>query len=625
MPQISAPPVGVYLNGKLTDGVHVLSCSFGKGSAGLATAELVFATTGQNQGHIEVENIELAKFEQPSVEIVIAGDSGDRVIWCGDILARHYSLSEVTCTARVEDYHFGLPLKKSWYWNPKSSQPISLHLPTIFNPELDGLIWPNCSQKKHPKLAFNLFLHPESQQTDKAKEYAGSTKPTLWTLAEAVFYLCQSLNSGQLSGGQDVGNPTLAELFSVLGEDDSLLRNYEAPFGVYLPEQLDRLLEPFGFGWTVDCLARGKRKIRVFARGKGKSAGLGLQPSGESVKAEKTNVAEISLSADVSSGVSNFLTVVGDFKRFERVFYLQKAWKSEYDSRNLQDLWLDTDTWKETPELSRVWRDWVLNEAGDYNGLRDEITKPYDFDELFGQGTWVARRRAFLPCLSVDADGAPRGQLRGVYIEWSADGGGANAEWKPVEHIPGGYGGIALLARECGIRFVGLTPPAFFNSTEDASKCRIRVTACVESDERVEILTDRKPSLLSRAKREYINAGRKFKFKQVSPNSPFLTRSNGTDRQNTAVDDSLKIAAATNELVKSSVLATVGGDMQLVGIDHDESIAVGSTVPKIIGRGIGLHSDPAGNMAAQIVGLAFDFQGQKTSAVIDTYRGSHSI
>jgi hypothetical protein len=30
-------------------------------------------------------------------------------------------------------------------------------------------------------------------------------------------------------------------------------------------------------------------------------------------------------------------------------------------------------------------------------------------------------------------------------------------------------------------------------------------------------------------------------------------------------------------------------------------------------------------MAAQIVGLAFDFQGQKTSAVIDTYRGSHSI
>ena len=43
-----------------------------------------------------------------------------------------------------------------------------------------------------------------------------------------------------------------------------------------------------------------------------------------------------------------------------------------------------------------MWHRWVLNEGGDYIGFRDSITKPHDFDELFGKDNWIPRCRKFL-------------------------------------------------------------------------------------------------------------------------------------------------------------------------------------------------------------------------------------
>jgi hypothetical protein len=625
--QLIAPSVGVYLNGKIDGRARALRCSLGSGAEGLPSAEFVIESVGRSQDRGKLENIELCDFEQDECEIVLVNEAGrSRVVHYGTVLGVHATLGDsgdsLTYISRCEDLHFGKPLSGSTYFNKKTSKPLTLHLPAIFNPEVDDIIKPNMATKRHPSLGSSLFIHVESTNTAAALKYAGTDEPKLWTLPEAVFMVCQEWNtSGKIT------NPKLADLKKILSADTALLRNHELPFGAYLPELLDNLLEPFGYGWTVDLIDRGKRQIRVFAKSSGAQNFVYLQESGRTVDPKITNLHSLSLTGDVAAGSFNSLTVFGEYERYEATFTLVPAWDKalddaiDFDVNGVSNLAKNSDDWKTDPRLPRVWRDWVLNEAGDYNGTRDDTKTPYDFDSLFGSGKWIARRRRFLPCLSLEDDGHPRGHTYGVFVEWSDDGG---TNWYKLDQIDSIGRQILVFDRECGIRFNGDEPPDELRLV-GTRLAKVRVTASVESDTRRSRTADFASSWLGAFKRAYLPVGSKFKYRKRDKTSIFESYVNNVfTKDKIEKDDSAEIEKLGTDLLDRFAAASMTGSLSLVGCDHP-TIQVGYVVPQIIGRQVALSATKGGGKSPTTVAVQWDFVNQTTALVIGNYRGRRAL
>jgi hypothetical protein len=221
--RLDTPPIQIYADGQPWPQASPMTLQMGSGAGGLTELQFVVDPVARDKGRTNLAGMQLMDFDQAEIEVVIAGDKGDRTAYCGNVLQTHNTLDgesgdSIKYVARVENCHFGIPLSKAFFWSSQTDSPIGLDLPTVFNPDFDGQVWPNLSQKKHPS-GCGLFIHPQSLQSDAAKKYAGSPVPEFWKLWEAVYYICCTLNSGKLSGGLKIANPTPAELIDVLGSD----------------------------------------------------------------------------------------------------------------------------------------------------------------------------------------------------------------------------------------------------------------------------------------------------------------------------------------------------------------------------------------------------------------------
>jgi hypothetical protein len=636
--QLFSPPVQIYADGARLANAQPITLATGSGSNGLTTFEFVVEPTGRSNagGRAALEGIEIMNFDQAEIELVISGDAVDRVVYCGNVLASHNTLDadngdSIRLLARVEDLHFGVPLSKAPYWDSHTGRVIGLDIPWVFNPEYDGQVWPNLSQKQHPVLKCGLFIHPESLQSDAAKEFAASPRTDFWTLWEAVQTVCEILNPSTLSGGRKIQNPIPADLVDVLGFDTGLLRNHQLPFGEYLPEVLDNLLEPFGFSWCVDTLARGSgsRRIRVYSRNVGTpTKAITLQSSGSTINVKQSNTESLSLTADVSSGLFNSLTIFGDYETYESTFELIAGWPTQYDLLD-QDLLTKEGgpdaAWRTHPNYYPVWRNWVLNEAGDYNGMRDGVSEPYNFDYLFGVGRYVAHRRRFLPCLSRNDDGSPRGQAVGVYVQYSTDEG---STWQPVDTLSGDENSVQVLHRECGIRFNGENVP--FELWNAGNHARVRVTACVQSDTRIVYQPPFFTTPLNAFKRQYIFAPSKFKYQIRDQYSIFEDVENNLffdpgawPKDKIERNDTPAIQDMTQRLIQRYCVGLISGSVSITGIDNP-ALRIGDTVSGLAGRGLGFKTHPAG-LYPSIIGFKFNFENQSTDVVLGTYRGGQLV
>jgi hypothetical protein len=273
-----------------------------------------------------------------------------------------------------------------------------------------------------------------------------------------------------------------------------------------------------------------------------------------------------------------------------------------------------------------VWRDWVLNEAGDYIGVREEYDEPHNFDALFGAGEWIARRRRFEPCLSLEEDGHPRGHTYGIYIEWR-DLGAEDKEWKPIDTLSPEGREVIVFDRECGIRFNGEMPPYELRTAE---KPEIRVTASVDSDTRVTSLDEPHKSLLQGTKRLLLNVGGKFKYRKRSKDSKFAQEGFivSFSPSTTEADDTSLIADASKSLLSRGNSASVAGTVKLFGLEHPTA-QVGAIATGIPGRKLGFRVDAGNDLVnarfPTVVGLRFNFQDQSLDLVLDTFRGRGGI
>ena len=255
-----------------------------------------------------------------------------------------------------------------------------------------------------------------------------------------------------------------------------------------------------------------------------------------------------------------------------------------------------------------VARKWVLNEHGRYDGARfnrnapfDDY-RPFDFASVCDEhvttvGAWMRRARRFLPAASVTLDGQPT-----VWVEYSFDSG---QTW---------YGqseGIVVLSDECGVFLdcdnpCQVTPEGVWPDEQNLwfalvdQTFRVRVTAVVESDERLVCVGDmgRVAGVVGSPELDVIYEPAQFDFVSTEHTDNVL-------RLDAPVvqDDRAAMATLVGELSHSDRMPVVHGRPVIPWLDDE--YAFGDRILGVRGRGIRFDAAGPVERLPQVVGKVY--------------------
>jgi len=551
---------------------------------------------------------------------------------------------------------------KSATWTDSVGRRRGVYLdgPVVFNPEFRGVLHGNLrTAPSHlPSGAggvnYPVFIDPRSVESSAAATfqqtgYRPVTDPTVvqqtasdtWDLARAAHHLCEELNgkaTWQEYRLRDpfIENPTLDELQAVLPDDRRILKNVRIPGGTTLGPALDLLLEPLGFGWEITLPARGRRKIRVFPLGRGDAVNVLCQRPGAQLDTDKTDAVKFRLNWDLSRAI-NQVRASGGLTRIEFTAALQRAWPPAHDTLTAaeeENVIRGTEEWEAHPEFHRSWRDWVLNEAGDYPHLTAFDFSPL-FEAAFGgdHPPVVHRRRELLPTLTLGDDNSPIGRTGGVLVEWFNPQKEGGAGYEPIPEGDAEWA-CRLLKNECGIRFAGENIP--WELYEAGSQAQIRVTATVESDHAI-AETARSVAGFQRETAElHVERPGGFQFRQRLASGPYRSIFAVVDdafpgpaavQPAQEADGRLALKEFAQRLVRALDVAECSGNVPVDGIDRDR-YAIGAVVEKIEGREIDLTVGPGDLLSQQypqITGLRFYPEEQKTVLILESFRDTDTL
>ncbi len=324
-------------------------------------------------------------------------------------------------------------------------------LPLVLNP--DG----------RPNAAATLYVPPEGEPyTLFAASPAGAVA---WTLPEAVAYLLSAC------GDPDrLPAPPPSEVRAVL---PGLALNDVSLEGRTLGEALEALLEPVG-GRSFVAARPGtsgvSRRLELWLPERAASVRLAHQPVGQAYDPDATHFAWLSARFEFGAAPRRYVAR-GDLGLHESTFDLVAGWDDALAS-------YDRDAFSPTgnpafDQVRDVFRKWVLNEAGDYTDPPYSRGPAADLSDVFEGRPYVRRHRRFLACLSRDA----LGRGRGLYAEVSTDAG---ETWVPLT------ASARVLDGECGLYLTDDALPSEYLLACMAGEARVRVTATIESDARLE-------------------------------------------------------------------------------------------------------------------------------------------
>lgn len=633
----------VWLGNQIYRGMKCARVSRSVGSGRLDTAELMVDLSQPANGYggrgDVLHNVAFyQEFVGQPVAIERRNASGrNEIIHWGqitEIRPRVGDSLEISVLSRLEAYHFGDPLLGTVVRERRPNGRIEAMLldgPLVFNPEYDGARQPNMSQFRHP-LGFRYMFDVDSSRTEASRNWRGEEWPLLWTVAEAVLYLMWTRNPRE----QFIRNwrGSARALDQYFGQQE--IYNLTLPQGEFLPKLLDSVLTPHGFGWFIEHQGRNQRNIAFMRLGDRTALQLpiAIQQTGQDLNLAVTNCENLEPSFEVARNLVNSVTVLGDYLYIEAAFELQKSWSDDYDELTDADLTVGTEEWESHPEYWDVWRKWVLNEDGSYNGLRPEIKRPYNFSSLFSDpvmrsvfGNDVpisARRRRFLPCLATNDDGTPIGPFAGIRVQWHN-----GDDWQ--EFQPGEVS-VGILDRECGIYFEDTQ--VFLPVKIGGTAARLRVVATIRIDRRVGYTAVPANSPNPALVKKLIDAGERFHFRRIDKSSPHYAQvfqrppnpsrgqpepADGTARRplkSTMVDDRLKMKALAEKMLATWNRADCTGQLKLTGTDYGH-IQLGNCVPRIGGRNLSLQLDASGTRVPVVVAITYDFREQATTLTLD--------
>ncbi|HWB13351.1 MAG TPA: hypothetical protein VG826_29265 [Pirellulales bacterium] len=611
MPTRPATPTIVTVNGAQQPFMRAISVHRATGGAARDEATIEVDLSARGTGQQWIQNFAMNGQTGGDVQVWAYPGGTPQLLHAGTLVVPSIKIGEneerFHVTSRVEPWMFGAVMDGVYCWEPLSGQLVTILDECVFNPEIDGQVLPNQSAIGWLFGQAPVFLDPESARTAAAVALQGNA-PIYWTLGSALAYLCWALNPAQTY----LNNPSTLS-FDLLPPWP--LQNFQVTRGKFLSDYLDDILPRFGLGWYLD-LSSGTPTIAFFVRGTGVSNSVYLGPPGSFYAGDNLVGADVHF--DVGN-VRNQAVVFGDWYYVEASFILYRAWKTGLDNTAEANLTKGTTAYESNPDYQRAWRDWVGNEAGDYNGLRPEITAPYNLAGLFNAAT-TPRRRRFLPTITLGSDQAPKGETGGVTVEWSVDSG---ATWRPLRTLEDPT--CVVLEREMGIRFDGLVPPAELRRA--GTKARVRVTATVRSDVRLGNVQGPYPtSPLGGIAPFQLDESEKFHWRVVHPTSIYYAGVlNGSYPSNRA-DDTLALAAYTAFLQAVFDIADAQGRVEIEGLDTTGQAGqydLGQLLASINGRQIDFNAQSFGSGEArfpQIVGITYDCQRQRCTLHLETYR-----
>tara|TARA_B100000949_G_scaffold157223_1_gene138297 strand:+ start:2137 stop:4095 length:1959 start_codon:yes stop_codon:yes gene_type:complete len=635
----AAAEIRVYVDGKLDTSLRPLVIEQTIGGENLDYAVLesdinrqfrnIEGQTGDDS--LPTTDAELIESQKEIIEISIdqtIGGERDRFVHFGQISQVKPILNEggegVRYISRTERFHFGKPLTTIRVHSPPSGRLGGGHPPgsgstidvdwdMIFNPIVDGKVTGSRSPHKDGERGGSFpFVNPDAVVAETEKHLQGG-EAKLWDLMEAVYAVCHTLNTGP-----HITNPIRADLANLFSPHD-LLHNVRIKPGQYLPDILAKLVEPFGYSWHLER-SLGKRTIKFFRKGiTGKAASLKLQARGETVDVTKSNVKKFNVVFDKTQ-LANQVTVIGAPIRAEFTAELHRGWESHLDGLSLAQL--SNKEHELYPERKNVYRKYVLNESGAYNGLRASITSAFSWGDVF-KTTEIAGKRKPLATLTLHSETMRSyGDIDGVFVEWT-DGREFDPNDRRTGHMPSWVDaskeGCQLLQDEIGVYFSSDMPPDELHGYLGA---RVRITCTVESDHKVKFTakrrkTSKQPNIaelvLSASKsyqHNYIVTEGKNKSVLAVKNNPTLER-----------DDRAALGKYA-ERVRESVDAAKGkGNIVLEGIDQG-AYTLGKTIDRIEGIGLGLQMNKGVVPAVYpfIAALRFDIDKQETTITIDQLR-----
>ena len=547
-------------------------------------------------------------------------DNSDPAFW-GFLGTQTISLrapndESATVTARLDNFLFGVPLTGMRVRDPRTDTVVVLERDPFFNPLVNGVIWANRSTHRNTVGDYVLWVHPESVKTVPAETYQGETSRGAWTLIDMVHSVCGLLNGNELF----IKNPTRDELVASI-VDAPEVENFYLKRGLWLPQALDAILEPHGFGWFTK-ISRGDsgaivRKISVFKRGVGEEKEIFLQRPDDTtppaLDTALTNVAELVHELSVAD-LANKIEGYGGYQGREITLELYRGWLESEDSLTADEL--DKTETADNGSLylthPDAWRLWVANEAGDWTGYRPEIPNPRDLSGVFSR--FVARRRWMDDCCQRDVNDRRIPPVAHWYDPAPPSGGAA--EWRVIP--PGSY---SVLTDQIGIRFNGAKPPDDIVSA--GANVKIRLTGTVSGDSRLfKEATRRDESPNGRNVTLVLDLSDRFFDRSVQTTGTYASAINDDAiYQPEDIDDGDDLQEYVNAVRNTEDAANIRAGITLAGI-HDE-YEIGNLITKVNGRNISfnrLSDDTEETRYLQVVGIEHDTQRQLTVLRVELNR-----
>lgn len=518
--------------------------------------------------------------------------------------------------SRFDQHLFGVPTGFWWKSFKRSGAFVQklIHDPLVINPLWDGKSVPNQLNDSG-----QTPIHPDS--IDFLKDLG---KLQFWNIPELVLYVCEALNGSETY----IINPTLGDV-DILSKNRDDLRDFHIPHGLYLPQVLDMILEPFGFNWWL--VPSGEKYQFGFSE-RGKFA-IDLPGSVGEVKTNsKADPIAVKTRFDHVDRSANNLILYGSKPVIEATWELYPNWGALLNKDvSYTDCKLDPNG---DLDVQRVGREFVLNENGEYIWFLDEAgTKRIpvtDLTNLIFDNTGLEafnRRRRFLPTISADLDGSPIGPHHGTLVEWwdgqywrSVTGGkdSTGTAYKGLKYS----NPLRLLKRECGIRFEGTFPPTQFFTGKYGVDYKVRITASIEADSPMySDFVARSTNLVDT--RSIVKTLSGFQMRVVDKSSIYLagaTKSPST----TAVNDQSRLDELSKSVVERWSKSNLSGTVSFQGtkwVFTPSSDFLGKDLRSTTLKRFNFNSGRLGSNPKfpTIVQVTADFDSQQTTLTLDSF------
>lgn len=570
------------------------------------------------------------------IEVRAFGDTGNEdgeVLFWGDLTASTIQIDPTgefaTVQAVVPPYLFGEPLTGQKVIDPLDDEMsvVDYHVDLVFNPLVDGVVTENMSQLQDGDDKYHVWIDPESVATITAVLFQNQgSSARFWTIDQAVNSLLWAFNADEefITNFDAVDN----EIFA----DAEELKNVRIRRGQYLPSALDTLLQPLGFNWYLDLALEDTadpgdgsdhepnwevtKTIVVFKRGSGEERQVYFQRPGEAFDALKSNAPDVSVTWDVGD-VANVIEAYGSLQEREVTLWLYRGWEPSYDHWTADDCDpANPDSYYYTENGGQdTHRLWVANEAGDYNGLRDELSDAPDLREIFDG--YVPKRRRLFECLTYSSDGQRR---RPPYLEWynrESEAETTSEKWEPV---PPEWG-YTLLTDQIGIRFSGNLSNGVASLITPELQPILRITGTIVGDQRIsQFSTTSGNSPNVRDVKLVLDVSDRFHDRKRQATGAYKSVFiNGDvdpptfDYEADEADDSSALQDFVDEISVIEEAASMDATLELHGIHFEYKI--GDLITQIDGRNISLNRnspDSENKRYLQITGTTHDVQLQKT-------------